>query len=251
MKIIRPQDVEPLVNPSTAAQREGRHTHRRILSYPKGGPSTIDVGYNSSVGELDLSIPYAYSKDEYCYNVRGSVRLVNDGEILEAGRGVFMWRPAGAPTHRISLMDDYGSICVFGPARTDDWSHRLEPEEIGKWDGDPASKPRAQFRAVDDVAPGPFAGADVAGSVIHRQIFDTPHMEVTHSILEEGASLDIDAHDREDVYWLESGAVAIGSGDKALMWNAGEFLQVRPNEQIGAIGAQERSVMLRWSAPAG
>ncbi|WP_313803221.1 hypothetical protein [Sphingobium sp.] len=250
MKIIRPDDVEPTVNPNAMEHKDGSQVHRRILSYPDGGPSTIDVGYNQSSRELDIAIPYAYNKHEYCYNIRGSVRAVNDGETVEAGTGMFMWRPAGAATYRVSTADNYSSICAFGPARTDGWSHRLPPEEVGKWDGDPAGKPQPQFRSLEDVASSPFAGARASGTIIHRKMFDTPHMEVSHTIMEESASLEIAAHDREDVYWLESGAASVTSGDINLMMNAGEFLHVRPGESIEALAVRGRSVLLRWSAPA-
>lgn len=251
MKIIRPDDIAPTINPAIPEHVDGRQVHRRILSHPDGGPSTIDVGFNQSSVEMNVTEPYAYDKHEYCYNVRGSVRVVNDDGMAEVGTGAFMWRPARAASYRISTMGNYSSICAFGPARTDGWSHRLPPEEVGKWDGDPADKPQPQFRSVADVAPTPFPGARVSGTVAYRQMFDTAHMEVSHIILEDGSTLAIVAQDREDIYWLETGMATIMAGDVGLTLNAGEFLHVGPGESIDELAVQGKSVLIRWSAPAG
>ncbi|MBB6123694.1 hypothetical protein [Sphingobium subterraneum] len=250
MKIIRPEDVEPTINPNAAEHRDGTHVHRRILSHPHGGPATLDLGYNVSRVELDVQIPYAYNRDEFCYNVQGSVRAESDGAVVDARQGLFMWRPAGAATQRIATFGDYISICAFAPARTDAWSHRLPAEEVGKWDGDPDKKPRLTFRAWEDVEPeasgddSPSVGADV------RHIFDTPRMQVTRVTLSRDTRLPIGKRGREDIYWLESGTVSASAGTETLTWRPGEFLQVRPGDTVDAFEALDDACFLRWSAPA-
>lgn len=248
MKIIRTEEVEPTINPASTEQRDGSQTHRRILSRLTGGPAALDIGYNRTTVPLDVAIAYAYDRDEFCYNARGSVRVENEAGPATASEGMFMWRPAGAATFHFKTEGEYISICAFGPARIDAWSHRLPAEKIGQWDGDPADKPKVHFRAADDVVPSVFPNAAVTGSITHRLIFDTPRMEVSQTIMVESASLAIAAHNREDVYWLERGRVSLSAGGESLSWSGGEFLQVRPGENIDRLHADADAVFIRWSA---
>jgi mannose-6-phosphate isomerase-like protein (cupin superfamily) len=209
------------------------------------------MGFNQSKGELDVAIAYAYDRHEFCYNVRGSAVAYNDGETVNVRAGTFMWRPAGAVTRRVTTADDYASICAFGPARTDGWSHRLSPERIDELRQLTDGPVRPQFRSVDQVPEVPFADGTVHGPVIHRVIFDTPQMVVSHIIFGSDGALAVEAQKREDIYWLESGKALVDARGSSLFLNEGEFLHIRPGEAIEKLTAQGPSVLIRWSAPAG
>src|SRR3546814_14881820 len=53
MHVIDPNNVEPTINQASAEHRDGRQVHRRILSPIKGGPASIDVGFNRTAEGLD------------------------------------------------------------------------------------------------------------------------------------------------------------------------------------------------------
>jgi mannose-6-phosphate isomerase-like protein (cupin superfamily) len=251
VQIIVPADVAPTINPNSPEHVSGRQVHRRILDFTRGGPANLDVGYNQSKAGIDVMTPYAYTKDEYCYNAAGRVRAESDGTPRDVVTGMFMWRPAGAATQRITVLEDYISICAFGPARTDGWSHRLPEDQVGRWDGPPDQKPRVQFKAVADVPPSDFRDLEmVAGEGVHRRVFDTPRMEVSHTMLKAGATLTGRPREREDIYWLESGAVTVSVAGASKPLGKREFLRVPAGATLEKLVADMPSTLIRWSAPA-
>lgn len=244
MRVIDPADVEPTVNPASEEHREGRQVHRRILSLMTGGPASIDLGYNRTAEGIDFAVPYAYDRDEFCYTAAGSTRMQNDGETWDFVAGQFMWRPVGAATQRFTVTSAYNSICAFGPARVDGWSHIL-PESYHKADDGAAARPRVQFLNALDVAPRANSGAGVT----YRQIFDTPVMEVAHISLDRGARADLSEAGRDQVYFLERGSFAAVTDQQDIAVRQGQFFIVAAADHFGALVAEQDCVLIRWSAP--
>lgn len=232
------------MNPASAEHRDGRQVHRRILSRLEGGPASIDVGFNRSAAGLDYATPYAYDRDEFCYTAAGSARMQSDGETVDFVAGQFMWRPAGAATQRFTVTSAYNSICAFGPARTDAWSHLLPPSRLDTEDGG-ASRPRLQFRSAGDVEP--LAGT--APGVTHRVIFDAAAMEVSHIMLARGTRATLSQPGRDQVYFLEAGELVVSGDAGSLPVVGGQFLFVPAGGRLDPLSAEQDCVLVRWSAP--
>lgn len=241
MNVIDPNDIEPTINPASAEHRDGRQVHRRILSAMRGGPGSIDIGYNRSVAGLDYAVPYAYNRDEYCYTAAGSARMQSSGETVDFVAGQFMWRPAGAVTHRFTVTSAYNSICAFGPARIDAWSHLLPKAEIEAHDG----SLRPQFRNVSDAKP--LEGTDQG--VTHRVIFDTPFMEVSHIMLSQGAQAHLSQPARDQVYFLENGSLLVSNKADSRRVREHQFLIVGAEQRFDMLAAEQDCIIVRWSAP--
>lgn len=240
--VIDPYEIEPTINPALAEHRDGRQVHRRILSRMRGGPASIDVSFNLSALGLDYAVPYAYDRDEICYTAAGSARMQSDGETVDFAAGLFMWRPAGAVTQRFTVTKAYNSICAFSPARPDAWSHVLPPSRIG---AQGASRPRLHFRAAADVQPLP----GTAGGLTHRVIFDAPAMVVSHITLTRGTRAELSQPGRDQVYFLESGALVVPTVTGPQRVAKGQFLFVPAGQRLETLPAEQDCVLIGWSAP--
>lgn len=245
MHVIDPNNVEPTINQASAEHRDGRQVHRRILSPIKGGPASIDVGFNRTAEGIDYAVPYAYNRDEFCYTAGGSARMQCDGRTVDFLAGQFMWRPAGAATQRFTVTSAYNSICAFGPARVDGWSHIL-PEDYHRKSDLEDERPQVQFRSPEEVEPR----GDSESGVTHRIMFDTPHMEFSHIVLEAGAEAHLSRTGRDEVYFLEAGAFTISASEGSKRVKAGQFLFIPADEQFDLLRAEQNCVVIHWSAPA-
>ncbi|QKR99893.1 cupin domain-containing protein [Sphingomonas sp. CL5.1] len=243
MYVVDPRDIDPTVNRSSADHRAGRQVHRRILTAMRGGPASLDLGYNHSAAGMDHARPYAYDRDEFCYTVAGNARMVNGGEAVDFGGGMFMWRPAGAVTERFTVTSAYNSICGFGPARVDAWSHLLTPEQIAAQQALPVC-PIPQFRNVDEVQP--LAGTD--DGVTLRVMFDTPAMTMSHIVLDAGARACFQQAARDRVYFVESGSLRATSAAETCAVTAHQFLVVTDRSHSDVLDARERCTIICWSA---
>lgn len=242
MQVIDPDDIEPTVNLSSAEHRDGRQVHRRILSRLRGGPASIDIGFNRSATGLDYAVPYAYNRDEYCYTVAGCARMQSDGEAVDFAAGMFMWRPVGAATQRFTVTSPYNSICAFSPARTEAWGHLLPPAQIRDSAGMP-NRPRPQFRNPADVA----QLATTEPGVTHRVMFDTPGMEFSHIALTSGVRARLSETHRDQVYYLEAGALFVSGETGSADVGEGQFLFVPSDENFDVLEAKSDSTLIRWS----
>ncbi len=242
MTVIDPLKVEPTINQASAEHRDGRQVHRRILSRSAGGPASIDVGYNRSKAGLDYAQPYAYDRDEFCYTAAGVARMESDGNIVDFAAGMFMWRPAGAVTQRFSVVADYNSICAFGPARVDTWSHMLPQARFAA----AGERPCVQFRSFAEVEPE-RSGAFGDG-VEHRRIFTTPMMQVTHTVIPRGAVAYVSSSGRDEIYFLEQGSLSATVDGCSHRLPSGQFLIISAFQRCKGFAAETDCTLICWSA---
>lgn len=245
MRMIDPLDVEPTVNPAYAVHREGRQVHRRILSRDREGPDTIDVGYNRSTS-MNHQVPYAYDRDEFCYTAEGSALMTSFGEVVEFKAGMFMWRPAGAATHSFVVESAYNSICAFNPARADRWSHMHSQEKIAEIDGDPQGRPALTFVKTEDCPPLDIPGLD--RGIVHRKIFSTATMDVTHTTMPADSMASLGRAGRDEVYFVASGALVASDIERDVHLGSHKFLFSPAQETCGPLRAKTESVVVCWSA---
>jgi uncharacterized cupin superfamily protein len=254
MKIISPQNVAPTVNPNSPAHVDGRQVHRRILSATKGGPRNIDVGYNTFKAGVTSDRPYAYTKDEFCYIAAGELKVESSGVTRISLPGTFMWRPARVATHHVLVQKDSVSICAFGPAREDDWSHRLPLSEIGTWDADESKRRLPRYFHYTSIAPSPLPEAPDDARIVHRRVISqekdgSVHMELSHTTFDAGVTVRPHTNQRDDVCWLESGLMKFITGSGEMTLEAGEFLHRPAGTAVQRIEVAEKSVLIRYSAP--
>jgi len=241
MRVIDPKQVEPTVNLNSREHRDGRQVHRRILSRLRGGPASIDVGFNRSAAGLDYATPYAYNRDEFCYTAAGSARMESGGETVDFTAGLFMWRPAGAATQRFTVTSAYNSICAFAPARTDPWGHLLPQSEAGP------TRPRPRFRDPAEIKPIGGTGAGLT----HRLVFETPRMQFSHIAIESGRRAPLSERGRDQVYFVESGTCLVSQGAETLRVEQGQFLVLNAAEDFDDLLAESGCILIRWSALGG
>src|SRR5690606_32497764 len=132
-----------------------------------------DIDYNEYAGDLGGRLSYAYTKDEFCYQTSGRIVTESRGVVDDVQPGTFMWRPAGAATDAIEFVEDSVTSCAFGPAREDDWSHRLPPEQVEEWDGDEAKRHIPTYRHFSDVEQTPHPAAPDEERIRFRQVFSS------------------------------------------------------------------------------
>jgi quercetin dioxygenase-like cupin family protein len=253
MKIISLQDVAPTINPNSPAHVAGTQVHRRVLSATKDGPKSIDVGYNTFKAGVTSDRPYAYTKDEFCYIPAGELKAESSGVTQIVLPGTFMWRPARVATHQVLVQKDSVSICAFGPAREDDWSHRLPLSEIG-WDGDESKRRLPRYLHYTSIAPSPLPEAPDDARIVHRRVISedkdgSVHMELSHTTFDAGVTLGPSTNRRDDVCWLESGEMRFTAGGEEMILEAGEFIYRPAGTAVERIEVVEKSVLIRYSAP--
>lgn len=253
MQVIAPEDIAVTLRPGTPPDPQARG-HRRVLSLQTGGPPAMDVGYNTFAPRPDSTPPYAYTKDEFCYQAAGEMRSVSYDIKTVSGPGTFMWRPAGAPTHGLTIEGGTISICAFGPAREDDWSHRLPPEMIAPQDGDPAKHPPPRRVHFSTVEPTPYPHAPQAPGVLYREIFSqaktgSRFMDVSHTTFTTAAALEAVTGPRHEVWWLEQGRIVIAAGADARVLRPHQFLYRQADEILDLVAVAAGSVIVAYAAP--
>jgi mannose-6-phosphate isomerase-like protein (cupin superfamily)/uncharacterized cupin superfamily protein len=252
LKIIRPGDVPPTVNPAIPATSDGRRVHRRVLSPMTGGPKSIDIGYNSFKASPGGHNPYAYTKDEFCYTVSGEMHNTSSGVQAISQPGMFMWRPAGTATHIASIKSDTVTICAFGPARVDNFSHALP--SVGEWDGNEATRRAPRRRHYSEVEPVTLGAGPRDSRVIHRPIWSlvrdgSKFMEVSHTMVTGEVTWHQVTDERDVVWFLEKGEILLSCGGQKSALHANEFLYRAPGDVVDTMTAAPGSVVIAWSAP--
>lgn len=230
VKIVRAADVAPLLRADSKDMKDGRSVHRRVISKPKDGAVYLDVGYNTYKAGVGADQPYAYTKDEACYISAGEIEAESDGITVIAKPGNFMWRPAGAVTHRTKVIKDAVTICAFAPARDDDWSHRLPPAKIGQWAGDEAKRPHVRFYDWRYTKPTirPDSPQFADGRVVNRRVFTGPkdgavHVDASYNAYKAGVESGPYVYTHDEICWLESGEIEmVNQGVKTIV-RAGDF----------------------------
>jgi mannose-6-phosphate isomerase-like protein (cupin superfamily)/quercetin dioxygenase-like cupin family protein len=247
MRILDPGDVEPTINPASPEHVSGRQVHRRILSVLKGGPASIDVGYNTFKAGIEITEPYAYSRDEFCYMAAGEMELLNDGAPVIAAGGSFVYRPTRAATHRVRVPKDTISICAFSPARADSWSHRLSAEEVGRWDGDEQDRPTVQVVPVEaaEQSDHPWSKAD--GRIDYRQIVSTAHFTLAWAGLGAGRFARPSA-DRDEVWFVAAGRLSVDDAGASRPVSSGQFVIWGPGDEVADLQIIEDCRLAIFSA---
>lgn len=116
VKVINPNDVEPTIL-DTEFHRDGRALHRRVVTKPKDGAEKMDAGLNFYKAGLEFGSYSHPNNDEICYIVSGKALMVNDGKEVPLNAGDFMFRPKGASTDNVTVIEDMTCVCMFSPAR--------------------------------------------------------------------------------------------------------------------------------------
>jgi mannose-6-phosphate isomerase-like protein (cupin superfamily) len=248
MKILDPRDVQPTINPASPEHVSGRQVHRRILSVLAGGPASIDVGYNTFKSGIEIAEPYAYNRDEFCYMVAGEMELLNEGVPVVAAGGSFVYRPAQAATHRVRVPKDAISICAFSPARIDGWSHRLPADAVGHWDGDEADRPIVQVVPIDERPQGEHPWSQSAGRIDFREIVATPDFRLAWAGLDPNAQFTRPAVDRDEVWFVVTGSLAIGNSTHPEAAATGRFVIWNPDDCATRIEASSDCTLAIYSA---
>ncbi len=252
MLIISPDEVAPTLRPGATPDPNGRG-HRRVLSLQTGGPRAMDVGYNTFAPRSESAPPYAYTKDEFCYQAAGEMRSLSYDIKTASGAGTFMWRPAGAPTHGLTIAGDAISICAFGPAREDDWGHRLPPESIAPLNGDPATFPPPRRIHYSAVEPSPYPHAPQIPGIVYREIFSAAKtasrfMDVSHTAFTQPTALAGVTGPRHEVWWLECGEILVSSGGEARSLRPHDFLYREASETLDLVAIAGGSVVIGYAA---
>ncbi|NIJ37550.1 quercetin dioxygenase-like cupin family protein [Sphingopyxis panaciterrae] len=215
VRVIRPAEVEPTVRAGDADQASGRAVHRRVVSSVRDGSTGLDIGYNVYATGVGTDKPYAYNKDELCYFPSGEIDMESSGIRVIARQGYLMWRPASAATENIHATKDSVTVCAFAPARADQWSHRLPPEQVGQWKGSEGSRPHVRFFNLNNVPGRPCD--DCSGGVTRRELLSaekdgSQHASVTNFVFEKGSRRTARAAPGDEICWVESGTYLVETG---------------------------------------
>lgn len=257
IRTIDPATIEPSTRPNTDFREGGPAVHRRIVSQPRDGSVNLDIGYNLYQRGVGSAEPYAYDKDEYCYVSKGALEIESDGVTVLAQAGDLMWRPVGAPTERTMVTEPIVAICAFGPARIDQNSHRIPSDRIGKWDGDPAARPKVRWydvaKIVPTVRPGQAdfeSGRITERLVLTRQRDGVKGADVTHVSLKAGVRYVPAAASEEQICWLEAGEIDILASGRTYPLAATHFLYRPAAAPLDSLLARKDSTLICFTGPA-
>jgi len=253
--LLNPMDAPLVVESGSKAIESGMAQHRRVVSKDSHGATRIDISYNIYKAGLEAEQAYAYNADEICYFVSGAMWLESDGEGVLAKPGYFMWRPAGAATQRGRVLADAVTICAFGPAR--DERFRLPPSQVGKWSGDPATKPKVIFRDYRDVEPMMRSGAPQYddGRLVHRRVFTSAKdrvvaIDASHNVYRAGLESGSYGYNVDEICWLEAGEMEMITGGIRQIFKAGEIMYRPAGVVTDYAKATKDTVSICFLAPA-
>jgi hypothetical protein len=253
IEIIDPLTIDPLVGPAPW-NAGGPAVHRRVVTHDKDGAVHLDIGYNLYKKGVKLGIPYAYKTDEVCYAPSGRIRMQNEGELFEPALHFLMWRPAGAVTRFAEMLEDTVTICAMAPARVDASSHKLAPEEVGKWSENPAIKPVLHYF---NVSSGPIVtGRDksASGGVVEREVLSkrkdgSAKESVIYTTLKAGSHLSLPGKG-EQICWVERGKLAITSDGQQTDVRGNSFIYKPEGAKLDELRALEDAAIICFSGPA-
>ncbi len=251
LRVIDPMDVEPMKNPSQPRHVSGKARHRRVVSKIEDPDVQIDIGFNMFDAGPGASEPYAYYSDEMCYLPTEGLEVISNGQSVMVKRGHAMWRPAGASSEGTCHHADNISICAFGPARMDPWSHRIPPEDIGNWPAGEA--PKVMFRDVDSLDSEPLKGGDEGVTVkyIYSAARDGARkIEMSALRFPAGTSAVLDAPVRDEIYYVDIGEINFISGGETFTAAKGQFVYRARGVPIERAVAGIDATLIRWQGPA-
>ncbi len=250
MRKISLADVAPIEYGGIPEELAAAMKHRKVISRMEGGPLSIDIDYNEFKAGLRSDDPVAYTNDEVCYISAGLFAGHDRGQPITIGGGDFMWRPAGSVSDGGTTKADSITICAFGPARADDWGHRLSPTP---WSDGMKQGPIPARRHFSDVAPIPFPGASPADAIVHRVIFSrekdgSAHIDISHTAFVAGVMLEKLASARDEIWWVESGTIRLEGDGGLLELEPTDFFFRSAGEVIERLTVATDAVVISWSA---
>jgi ethanolamine utilization protein EutQ (cupin superfamily) len=255
--LLDPMSAPLVVDNGAKYILNGMAQHRRVVSKGREGATRIDVSYNVYKAGLEVEQPYAYNADEICYFASGEMWLESDGEKVFAKPGYFMWRPAGAATQKGKVLADAVTICAFGPAREEGTGFRLPASEVGKWNGDPAKKPKVVFRDYRDVLPilRPGAAQYGDGRLVSRRIFTWAKdgivaLDASHNVYRAGLESGSYGYKVDEICWLEKGEIEMINAGVTQTFRAGQIMYRPAGAVTDHAKATQDTVSICFLAPA-
>ncbi len=209
VKVVDPKDVPPLIEHGVAFSEQGLGVHRRVISRPKDGAVGLDAGFNTWKAGLETPA-FGYQIDELCYMHSGAIEMESDGVTVIYRAGNFLWRPARAVNRRAKVLEDAVETCAFGPARVDQWSHRLTSRERDEpWTGDPNKKPFVHLYDWHYITPVAGPGALDKGAISRRVMSPAKdgalYIDASYNTYPAGYEGGVSTASVEEICWIENG----------------------------------------------
>ena len=252
IEVVDPMKVTPLYGRPPFDQG-GSATHRRVINRQGNGSIQLDIGYNLYAAGTRLAAPYAYRTDEFCFVPRGRLVLKSGGGDTEMTGGGLMWRPRGAASDGLDVLEDSVTICAMSPARIDADSHRLPAQDVGKWSGDPALRPKLHFFTVETAPRLDRAHRSPGTAILEREMVSTrkdgSKIGVIFTRFRPGGKVR-PVGTAEQICWVGKGRIDVQSGGDALIVATPSFFYRPAGVTIDAISASSGAEMLCFSGPA-
>ena len=253
LQVIHPMSVSPLVG-AAPWNANGPAATRRVVTHASQGTVHLDMAYNTYKKGTKLSIPYAYKTDEFCFLPSGRIRMQDEAEAYEAGPGRLMWRPSGGVTRSVEFLEDTVTICSMAPARLDANSHRIPPQDVGKWSGDPTAKPSPHWFPIATAPVIPATDRSASSGVVEHEVLSerkdrSVKESVTYTSFERGAHLASDSKG-EQICWVGSGMLRLTSGGETKVAASQTFFYRPEGLKIDRIQAITRATMTCFNGPA-
>jgi hypothetical protein len=253
VKVVDPFTIEPLIG-AAPWNAGGPATHRMVVSHEKDGSIYLDIGYNNYKKGVILATPYAYKTDELCFSPSGKIRLKNEGDPFIMDGAKLMWRPAGAPTRSAEFLEDTVTICAMAPARLNANGHRVAPEDVGKWYGDPALKPMVKWFAIADAPVIPALDKSASPGVVEREVLSrrrdgSAKVSVTYITLKAGSHFTTSSAG-DAICYVNFGSLSLTAGGVTLAAKGKAFIYRPDGAQITEVKATSESGLTCFSGPA-
>ena len=167
---------------------------------------------------------------------------------MTAGPGSFVWRPIRAATERVRVHHDAISICAFSPARVDAWSHRLPPDEVGRWEGAKEDKPELLLYHAEDASrrSPPWTKAD--GDIDYRTMASTAGFELSRAAVTANTRFTRVPRERDEVWYLAAGEISISQSGDSHLATKGRFIFWNPGDVEADLLSREDSIVIIFSA---
>lgn len=252
VQVIDPSTIAPTIG-AAPWNANGPAVSRRAVTHAGQGAHHLDIGYNTYKKGTKLSTPYAYKTDEFCFVPSGRISMQDEPTTYEAGPGRLMWRPAGALTRAVEFLEDTVTICSMSPARPDANSHRIPPQEVGRWSGDPATKPHPRWFPMTTAPLITSPDRKANAGVIEREVLSkrrdgSTMVSVTYTTFERGAQL-ASRGPGEEICWVESGSLSLSSNGRRQTARTGNFIFRPEGVPINQIRAATAASMVCFIGP--
>lgn len=253
VQIIDPATVSPLIG-AAPWDANGPAVTRRVVTHMNQGAVYLDMAYNTYKKGIRLAVPYAYKTDEFCFVPGGQLRMQDERTAYEPSHDSVMWRPSGGVTRSVEFLEDTVTICAMSPARLDANSHRIPPQDVGKWSGDPAAKPYPHWFPMTT---GPVITAmdqSASAGVVEHEVLSkrkdgSAKVSVVYTTFQPGAYLAAGSAG-EQICWVESGTLHLSTNSGTMTAGAHTFIYRPEGAKIDRIQANTPAAMTCFSGPA-